>query len=351
MKDNPIRTAVLSYGMSGEVFHAPLINALPQFDLHTIMQRSSDRAKEHYPRVRIVRTVEEIFSDESIELVVVNTPNETHHRFAMQALRAGKHVIVEKPFTVTTQEADDLISEAERRGRVLTVFQNRRWDSDYLTVKKVLHEGELGPVVEFEAHYDRFRNYIEPNTWKEERTRGTGILYNLGSHMLDQIVDLFGLPHYVDARIGVQRPGGRVDDFYDIRLEYDGLLVIVKSSYLVKEQGPRYRIHGVNGSFIKHGTDLQEQALKAKQDPLDKAFGVEPEHEWGKLNVLRNGASLEMKVPSERGDYTGFYANIYDSIRLGAPLAVDPRQVRNVIALIESCYRSSKNKCAVKIEQ
>ncbi|HRG79555.1 MAG TPA: Gfo/Idh/MocA family oxidoreductase, partial [Cyclobacteriaceae bacterium] len=218
----PIKTAILSYGMSGEVFHAPLIHAHPGFELTTVVQRSKNTAKDHYPTCNVVRSVDEAIADPAIELIIVNTPNELHFPQTVQALQAGKHVVVEKPFTVTIKEADDLITLAKKLNKTLTVFQSRRWDGDFLTLKKVIDNKWVGRIVEFEAHYDRFRNYIEPNSWKEEAGAGKGILYNLGSHMLDQVLVLFGMPNEVDARIGTQRTGGRVDDFYDIRLTYNG---------------------------------------------------------------------------------------------------------------------------------
>jgi scyllo-inositol 2-dehydrogenase (NADP+) len=346
---SPIITGILSYGMSGEVFHAPLLNALPEFELGGIVQRSQGKAEAHFPAVKIFRSVDELLRDERIELVIVNTPNDTHYDYALQALQQGKHVVVEKPFTISVQDADGLMAEAARRDRILTVFQNRRWDGDFLTVKRVLHEGLLGKVVEFEAHYDRFRNTVDLSSWKERQQPGTGILYNLGSHMLDQVVVLFGMPQYVDARIGSQRPGSVVDDYYDIRLEYDDKLVIVKSSYLVKENLPRYIIHGTNGSFVKHGIDPQEQSLKEKQNPNDPSFGVEEEAWWGRLNVLRDGVDFMTKVPSERGRYLSFYENVFRAIRHKAALEVKPSEARQVIRLIEACYESNENKRAVRL--
>jgi scyllo-inositol 2-dehydrogenase (NADP+) len=349
MTKNPIKTALLSYGMSGEVFHAPLLRALPEFRLTHIVQRNSDKAKEHFPDVKIVRTVDEIIANDEIEMIVVNTPNETHFEFTSRALKAGKHVVVEKPFTVNLKEADDLIAMAKKHNRILTVFQNRRWDGDFLTLKKVIGENAIGPVVEFEAHYDRFRNYIEANTWKEERAPGTGIVYNLGSHMLDQVVALFGMPLYADARIGIQRPGGKVDDFYDIRLEYSGMLVIVKSSYLVKENMPRYILHGVQGSFVKFGIDPQELALKNKSVPGTAGWGVEPVEFWGKLNSVASGSDVERKVETIPGNYLEFYRNVSEAIREGKSLAVTPEQARDVIRLIEVCYESNRLRQAIRL--
>lgn len=342
----PITTALLSYGMSGEVFHAPLLSALPQFRLATVVQRSSNKVLEHYPSIRIARSAEEVFGDKEIELVVINTPNETHFDYTTAALESGKHVVVEKPFTVTSQEAQRLIDLAKQKKRILSVFQNRRWDGDFLTVRRLLDQKTLGKVVEFEAHYDRFRNYVEANTWKEERRSGTGILYNLGSHMLDQVLVLFGMPRYIDARLGIQRPGGVVDDFYDIRMEYDNHLAIVKSSYLVKEDMPRYIIHGTEGSFVKYGIDPQEQDLKEKKPIQRDGWGKDREQNWGKLNTVANGVQMFPTLP---GNYLAYYENIFDAIRNNAGLQVKPEEAKAVVRLIELCYESNTEKRAIRI--
>lgn len=345
----PIQTALLSYGMSGEVFHAPLLMADTGFNLTNVVQRKSDSAHQHYPSVKVIRTVDEAIDDPNIELVIVNTPNETHFPFAVKALEAGKHVVVEKPFTVTVKEADDLIALSKKKNKVLTAFQNRRWDGDYLTLKKVLEGKLVGKIVEFESHYDRFRNYIESNTWKEEAGIGKGILYNLGSHMLDQALDLFGMPDEVDARIGTQRPGGKVDDYYDIRLQYHDFHVIIKSSYLVREQGPRYILHGTEGSFIaSSGIDPQEQALKEKKIPGSAGWGTHDKEAWGKLNSTIHGLHVEGKIETISGNYMAFYRNLYEVIRGGKPLAVKPEQARDVIVLIEAAYESNRQRRAIK---
>ncbi|HEY9044874.1 MAG TPA: Gfo/Idh/MocA family oxidoreductase [Ohtaekwangia sp.] len=343
----PINTALLSYGMSGEVFHAPLIAAHPRFLLHTIVQRKSRHAAARYPQVTIVDNVDKVFADSAIELIVVNTPNDTHVEFVTRALEAGKHVIVEKPFTVTTAEADQLIALAKRHNKILTVFQSRRFDGDFMTLKKVVAANLVGKIAEIEVHYDRFRNYIEANTWKEESGRGTGILYNLGSHMLDQVINLVGNPSEVDARIGIQRPNGKVDDYYDIRLYYKGFHVIVKSSYLVREQGPRYTIHGTEGSFVKYGIDPQEQALKEGKIPGSAGWGVEDKLYWGKLNSTVQGVHVEGTIETVAGNYLAFYQNVFEAIRENKPLAVKPEESREVIRLIEACYESNRKRQAV----
>lgn len=346
---NPINTALLSYGMSGEIFHAPLLSADEGFALTTVVQRRSDSARKRYPNVRIVRDVQEVFKDPSIELIIVNTPNDSHFDYASQALQNGKHVIVEKPFTVTVKEADDLIAIAKKNSRLLSVFQNRRWDGDFLTVQKVVDNKFVGKIAEFELHYDRYRNYIEAGTWKEEQGPGSGILYNLGSHMLDQVVVLFGMPNEVDARIGIQRPNGKVEDFYDIRMLYDDFHAIVKSSYLVREATPRYILHGTDGSFVKYGIDPQEQALKDGKVPGMPSWGVDPVELWGKLNTNINGLHFEGHIETIPGNYLHFYRNVYEAIRNGKDLAVKAEESRDVIKLIEACYESNRSRKSVKV--
>jgi scyllo-inositol 2-dehydrogenase (NADP+) len=344
----PIVTALLSYGMSGEVFHAPLLAGHTGFELRKVLQRSSDKAKQRYPNLQVVRTLDDILSDKEIELVVVNTTNDTHYDFTRQALEAGKHVIVEKPFTNTSNEGQMLIDLANKQGKMLSVFQNRRWDGGFLTVKSVMEWGLLGKVVTYEAHYDRFRNYIPANTWKENAGPGSGILYNLGSHMLDQVLVLFGMPQAIDARMGAHRPGGQVDDYYDIRLTYNDLNVIVKSSYLVREAGPQYVVHGLKGSFIKYGYDPQEEALKRAEVPGKSGWGMEPETYWGKLNTEINGLHFEGKIETLPGNYMHYYQNIFEHLREEKALIVKPEQSLQIIQLIEAATKSNKEKRAIE---
>jgi len=347
MSSAPIATALLSYGMSGEIFHAPFLTTHPGFQLLKVAERSKPKIRTRFPQVVSVKDRSDILNDSTIELVIVNTPNETHYAFAKEALNAGKHVVVEKPFTVTSKEADELISLAKAKNKILTVFQSRRFDGDFKTLITVLKQNLVGKIVEFEAHYDRFRNYIEPNTWKEEVKPGTGILYNLGSHMLDQVLVLFGKPSEVDARIGIQRPSGAVDDFYDIRLSYKDLLVIVKSSYLVREQGPRYILHGVQGSLVKYGIDPQEQDLKDGKMPDSAGWGKEEKQWWGKLNCSIAGESVERRIETLPGNYMEFYDNLHEAIRANKPLAVKPEEAKEVIRLIEACYESNRLRRAI----
>jgi len=330
--------------MSGEVFHAPFLRQHPGFVVRSVMQRDPGKPVRH--EFNVVHSLDDLFNDDKIELIVVNTPNDTHFEYTKKALIAGKHVVVEKPFTVTTSEADELIALAEKYARVLTVFQNRRWDGDFMTVQSVVQQKLVGDLVEFEARYDRFRDHVEERSWKEQRSAGTGVLYNLGSHMIDQALVLFGMPRYVDARLGVQRRGGKADDFYDIRMEYEDLLVILKSSYLAKGPLPRYMLHGTQGSFVKWGIDPQEGDLKNGKMPGSDEWGKEDKQWWGRLNNHTGDAAFET-IP---GDYMKFYDNVYAAIRHGENLAVLPSQARDVIQIIEACPESERKGQAVRVD-
>lgn len=345
----PIQTAILSYGMSGEVFHGPLLQAHSGFDLSVILERSKDKARLRYPDSRIVRKLEDVLSDSSIELIIVNTPHETHFDLVKKSLEAGKHVVVEKPFSNTVAEGEEMIRIAKKEKRMLSVFQNRRWDGDFLTAKKIIQSGSLGRLIEFESHYDRYRPAVDTSTWKEHTGPGSGILYNLGSHMIDQVLSLFGIPEELFATTGIQRTNGIADDYYDIKLFYKGLAVILKSSYLVRELGPRYLLLGENGTYIKYGIDPQEQALKDGNIPNSALWGTEGSHEWGKINSTINDLHVTGSVETIPGDYLGFYDSIYNHLRNNAPLEVTPDAGLAVIRVIEAAQQSNQERRTVKL--
>jgi predicted dehydrogenase len=340
--EKTINVALTAYGMSGEVFHAPLLTSHPGFKLKKVVERKSQKSSAAYPSIEVVREYEALLTDPAIDLIVVNTPNSLHYEQARKALEAGKHVVVEKPFTVTSQEAKDLIAFAQAQNRMLSVFQNRRWDGDFLTVRQVVESKLLGQLVEFEAHYDRYRNYVEANTWKEETGPGSGILYNLGSHMIDQALVLFGMPVSVTADIRVQRPGGKIDDSYDIRMSYKDMKVVLKSSYLVREPGPRYIMHGVSGTFMKYGIDPQEDALKAGGKPTDKNWGADPKPFWGTINTQIQNLHLTGQIETLPGNYLQYYENVYQAITSGKPLAVQAQEALQGIRIIEAAIESSR---------
>ncbi|MDR1860217.1 MAG: Gfo/Idh/MocA family oxidoreductase [Bacteroidales bacterium] len=330
-----IRTALASFGMSGAVFHAPLLKVHPGFKITKVLERTKSLAALSCPDAETVRAYNYILNARDVDLVIVNTPDRLHFPMAKQALEAGKHVVVEKPFTQTAAEADELIHIAASKGLILTVFQNRRWDGDFLTVRKIVETGMLGRLVEFEARFDRYRNYIQPNTWKEDGAINSGVLYNLGSHMIDQAVTLFGMPESVSARTDVFRDGGAATDFYDVRFRYPGLAVTLKCSYLVREPGPRYSLHGTLGSFHKYGIDPQEERLKRGENPDAPNWGQEAPEHWGKINTDINGLHICGTVETLPGNYLAFYDNVYDALVNNAPLSVEPRLCRNVISILE----------------
>jgi len=344
-----IKTGLASYGMSGQVFHAPFIHTDPGFELTAITERSKNLANERYPYVRIVRSFEELIKIEELELVVVNTPDSTHYQYARLALEAGKHVIVEKPFTSTEKEGRELIRIAEQNGLMLSVYQNRRWDSDFLTVKDILDKGLLGRVVEFESCFPRYRNYIQPGTWKETGEWGGGLLYNLGSHLLDQAVQLFGVPEAVFADTAILRSGGMVDDYFMIRFfrpeRYPELKITLKASYLMCEPEPRFILHGTEGSYVKYGLDRQEEDLKSGMMPDTAGWGEEPEESWGLLHVQKDGGFIREKYPSLAGNYGAFYENIKDHLRNNAPLLTNAKDLPGVIKIIESISKNGLGPC------
>ncbi|MCC9165528.1 Gfo/Idh/MocA family oxidoreductase [Pontibacter harenae] len=343
-----IKVGLVGYGMAGRVFHAPFITNVEGFQLKKIRETREENisvATSLYPDTEIVNDTQAILSDENIDFVVLATPNSTHYSLVKEVLQAGKHVLVDKPFTATTAEADELIALAKKQNKLLTVFQNRRWDSDFKTVKKVVESQLLGNLVEYEAHFDRFRNFIKPDTWKEENHAASGIVYDLCSHLIDQALYLFGLPQEVYGDLRVQRQGSHVTDNAEIVLYYDQLKVILKAGMLVKEAGPHFRLLGDQGSFTKYGMDVQEEILKTNQLPKHTPnWGAEPEELWGNISTNINGVEVRGKVESEIGDYTGLYQNVYKALVGEEELVVKPEQARDVVRIIELTTLSSQEK-------
>lgn len=345
----PINTALCSFGMSGWVFHAPFITTHPGFQLYGVWERTKNLAEEKYPGVKTFRSLEALLEDDAIELVVVNTPSVTHFDFARQALEAGKHIIVEKPFTATVAEAEELIALANKKSLHLSVYHNRRYDSDYRTVKKILDEGLLGPIVEAEIHYDRFVPALSYKLHKETPTPGVGVLYDLGSHLIDQALQLFGMPIAVFADIAINRPGSKVSDYFDLKLFYPEHRVILKSSYYVREAMPGYQLHGKLGSFIKHKTDVQELDLLAGKVPGGPEWGVEPENQQGLLHTEKDGAIIREHIPSLRGDYSLYYEGIYQALRFQAPVPVSGEEGKKVIRVIEAANKSNRERKVIEL--
>jgi scyllo-inositol 2-dehydrogenase (NADP+) len=343
---NTVRVGILSYGMSGKVFHAPLLHVNPNFKISKVLQRSSNDVLKFFPYVQVVKNINDILNDPDIDLVLVNTPDPTHYEFTRAALEAGKHVVVEKPFVHETEEAETLIELANRKNRILTVFQNRRWDGDFLTVQHIIQSKVLGRLVTYEAHFDRYRNFIR-DTWKEKSAFKTSNLYNLGSHLIDQALMLFGMPEAVYADLRKQRDGADVDDYFDLNLYYPSIKVTLKSGYLVREEGPRYMIHGTEGSFVKYGIDPQEEALTQGILPSAAGWGEEDKSKWGILNTTIDNVHFRETVETVPGSYPKFYELLYETLINGRALAVKPEESLNGLKIIRAAYESDEKRCAI----
>lgn len=345
---SPINTALCSFGLSGQVFHAPLISSEPSLYLHTIMQRSQDHAKDFYPEARIAKTFEQILQNKEIQLVVVNTPNALHYPMVKAALLADKHVVVEKPFTLTAAEAEELIKLAKQRNLILSVFHNKRLESDHLTLKKVLEDKLLGRLVEVEWHYDRYRTHITHKQWKEDLVPGSGTWYDLGVHLIDSMLQLFGKPVYVNADMrSLRRHHGSVD-YFNVRYDYPDFRVILRSSTYVREPGPVVAAHGEKGSFMKYVTDPQEDQLKEGLRP-----GMEG---WAKENEINAMIHTEIKgeiirkhLPVEKGCYEKYYQNISAAIQGKEELIWKPEQALAAIQLLERAIHSNELRQTLEI--
>ena len=342
-----IGVGLIGYGAAARVFHAPFIEAVPRLKLRKVVERSGDESRRRYPHVEVVRDADELLRDDRVALVVVTTPNASHFELARRSLLAGKHVVVEKPFTNTSEEALELIELARRQGRLLTVNHNRRWDGDFLTVREILKAGLLGRLVEYESHYDRFRNYPREGAWREEEGPGSGILFDLGSHLIDQALVLFGRPRAVTADVRRQRAFAKADDNFELLLDYDGLKVTLGAGMLVREPRPRFRLHGTEGSFVKHGMDPQEEALKRGLSPSSPDWGVEPPERWGALDARVGGLRVRGRVETLAGGYQSFYQNVADASEGRAELAVKAEEALVTARVIEAALSSSEQRRTV----
>ncbi|HBK46139.1 MAG TPA: oxidoreductase, partial [Xanthomonadaceae bacterium] len=273
--DKPFNLALLGYGYVGRVFHAPLIGATPGLALHAVVSSQPEAVRADLPAVRVSADRAAVLADPQVDAVVIATPNQTHAPIAREALAAGKHVLVDKPFTVTSAEARRLVAAAATAGRVISVFQNRRWDADFLTVRRLLDEGRLGEIAEFHSHFDRHRPQVR-DRWRESDVPGGGLWFDLGPHLLDQALQLFGPPDAVQADIARQRAGARSDDYFDVTLHYPALRAVLHAGSLVADNRLRFAVHGTRGSFVKHGLDTQEDMLRAGRRPGGANWGVDP---------------------------------------------------------------------------
>jgi scyllo-inositol 2-dehydrogenase (NADP+) len=338
MADN-IRVGVIGFGMAGRIFHTAVVAATPGLELAAIVQRKGDEAAKAYPGVRIARSIEEMLEDESINLVTVATPSDVHFENAKQCLEARRNVVVDKPFTLTSDDARKLIDLAREKNVLVTAYQNRRWDGDFVTLKQVIASGELGKVISYESHLDRYREEPRLGAWRESGGPGGGILFDLGPHLIDQATVLFGDPASVFADVRVERKDAVVDDAWDVQLKFaSGVTALLRATLTAYTPGPRFVVHGTQGSFVKWGVDPQEDAVKAGGSYSDPGIGEEPASQWGELSVVGKPAR---RVKTVAGDYRGLYANVRDAVLGVGELDVKPEQLWRTTRLIELCRESS----------
>jgi len=345
-----IDVGLIGFGLAGRSFHAPVIRAVPGLRLAAISQRSGDEAAKLYPDARIVRSVEELLAMPEIRLIVVATPNDTHHPIAQQCLAAGRDVVVDKPLAPTLEEALDLVEFARERGCLLTVYQNRRYDGDFQAVQQLVASGRLGRIVRFESNYDRFRPQIKANAWRERSGPGTGILFDLAPHLIDHALVLFGLPEAVTAGIRVERDNAIADDSFDLTLHYAGSLrALLRATMLAPVTRPRFILHGTNGAYVKHAFDVQEPKLRAGRIPWNETPSeAELEENSGVLTLVNaEGTWTKRLVPPAPSDYRTYYANVRDFLLGTAMLAVTPQHALNVMRVLELARQSSARRCTI----
>ena len=343
-----IKTALLSYGMSGKVFHAPFLQLHEGFELLGSWERSKHFIQQDYPEVKSYTSLEEVLASDA-DLVIVNTPVDTHFEFAKKVLEAGKHALVEKAFTTTAAEAEELLNLAKEKGLKLTVFQNRRWDSDLKTVKSVLDQKLLGAIVEAEIRFDRYNPNLSPKAWKEGANAGAGVLKDLGPHIIDQALYLFGYPDAVSADIRTLREGSVVDDNIDITLFYPDKRVRLHAGFFNREQLPAYIIQGRKGSFFKDRGDIQEDVLKTGEKPNLTDWGTEPIEKSGLLHTEVDGVVIRQTIPTLQGNYYDLFDGVYKSITEDKPEPVTAEDGLRVMKIIDAATLSSKQKRVVNL--
>ncbi|HFQ5649034.1 TPA: oxidoreductase [Yersinia enterocolitica] len=336
-----IKVGLLGYGYASKTFHAPLIMGTPGLELAGVS--SSDASKVHadWPSMTVVSDPQALFDDPSIKLIVIPTPNDTHFPLAQRALAAGKHVVVDKPFTVTLSQARDLKRQADEAGLLLSVFHNRRWDSDFLTLKTLLAEGSLGKIVYFESHFDRYRPEIRQR-WREQGGAGSGIWYDLGPHLLDQALQLFGLPDSLNVDLGMLRPGAQSVDYFHAILSYPDQRVVLHGTVLAAAETARYIVHGMQGSYIKFGLDPQEDRLKAGERLPQVDWGYDMRD--GVVTLSHDGVLAEKPLLTLPGNYPAYYAGIREAILGTAANPVPASEAITVMELIELGIASDQQK-------
>lgn len=342
-----IEVALIGFGLGGRCFHAPVIRAVAGLHLAAILQRTQSTAAELYPDMRIVRTLDQLLAIDAIQLVVISTPNQTHFPFAKRCLEAGKHVVVDKPFTTTVREAVELLNLAKQKNLVLSVYHNRRFDADFQALQQTIAAGQLGRVLRFESTYDRYRPQSKPGAWREKPGPGSGVLFDLAPHLLDQSLTLLGIPEAIAADVRIERPGFSTDDAFDIFLYYPaGIRALLRATMMSAVPRPRLVVLGDKGSYLKREFDPLEPNLRNGQIPTGESWVVEKEENYGELTLIENGTSTTRKIPSI-GDWREFYGNVRDALLGKAPPLVTPQQILNVMVALELSLESNSKRCTL----
>ncbi|WP_426030566.1 oxidoreductase [Caulobacter sp. DWP3-1-3b2] len=332
----PFKVALVGYGFVSKIFHAPLIAVTPGLALHTVVSSDPVKVLADHPAVKVAPDLDAALRDPTIDLVVIATPDPLHARQAHAALDAGKAVIIDKPFAVTLEDARAVADHARRAGKLLSIFHNRRWDSDFLTLKALIADGSLGEVVQYESHFDRFRPIVR-DRWRE--APGAGVLLDLGPHLIDQALQLFGSPRAVFADIAAQKDGGQAGDYFHLLLRYPRLRVLLHASQMTIASDLRMAVHGTKGSFIKQGLDAQEDALKAGVAPGSAGWGADPRP--GTLVVPDGERTVSRSVSGEPGNYPAYYTAIRDALLGVGPNPAPPEEGLAVMELIDLAQRSA----------
>ncbi len=333
------RVGLIGYGLAGSVFHAPLFPAAG-LELAAVVSSREEQIRRDHPDAKIYAAPAELFADDDIDLVVIAAPSDQHAPLLMAALAAGKHVVSDKPFTATVEEADAVVKAAEKANRIASCFQNRRWDSDFLTLCKLVGQGTLGEIYSYRAHFEFFRPNVT-EAWRDYVAPARGIHYDLGAHLIDQALVLFGTPDWLSADITVQRPGGRVEDGFHIRMGKGNKRIDLFSTYLAPDFSTRYAVHGSQGSFVKRHMDIQEAQLRGGMTPQDEGYGIEPEEHWAEVATIRDGEPSMQREPSVPGAHYLYYRGIRDAIEKGVRPPVLAEEARETIRMIEAAKRSS----------
>ena len=346
--DPVIQVGLVGFGLSGRLFHAPFIAGNPLFNLHSIVTTAKE-AGQIYHKSKILTDYQSLLDDRDIDLIVICTPSAMHDGQAKLAMLSDKHVVVEKPFAMHSTAVIEMMETSKSTAKLLFPYHNRRWDGDFLTLRHLLKEGYLGEVIEYESRFERYSPVISRAAWRFDQPEGGGILFDLGPHLIDQAICLFGKPDAVGCRLQQQREGSRANDSFDLTLIYPQLTARLKAGLVIREAGPRFMVHGTQGSFIKYGADPQEENLKRGKKPLSRGFGFEPKQNFGLLNSVLNGRHFRGKYATIPGNYMGFYDDVYQAIVHDKRPEVSQEDALVSIQIIEAAMQSNAEQRVIKM--